>query len=125
MAKCHFGVLFTPVTQCHVGRPMRSPSLFSEISYSLRLGGLCPDQSSIIDLETDLRHRALTLGDGRGSRGGPQTHLLGACLVFGHWYPKPDVGDLYRTSQQREKVGHRSFERCRRPRKVGLRVTIS
>jgi len=33
-----------------------------------------------------------------GPRGGPQTHLPGDWLVFGHWYDKPDVGDRYRTS---------------------------
>ena len=61
-------VLFTPVTQRHVGRPVRSLSLFAETSYSPRLGGLCPDQSSVIDPGTDLRHRTPMLGNGRGPR---------------------------------------------------------
>ena len=87
--RCHFDVLFTPVTKLHVGLAMRSHSLFAEASYSSRLGGLCPDQSSVIDSETDLRHRALMYGKGRGSlKVGPK-HTC---------YPEPDVGDRYRTS---------------------------
>jgi len=66
--RCHFNALFTPVTQCQIGRPVRPHSLFTETSYNSRLGGLCPDQSSIIDPETDLRHRAPMLVNGRGPR---------------------------------------------------------
>ena len=78
MMRYHFDALFTPVTQCHVGRPARPHSLFIETSYSSRLGGLCPDQSSVINPETDLRHRAPMLGDGRGPReGGPRRTYQG------------------------------------------------
>jgi len=66
MARRRIGVLFTPVTQRHVGRPTRSLSLFTETSYSSRLGGLCPDHSSIFDPVTDLKHRTPMLGNERG-----------------------------------------------------------
>jgi len=79
----HFGVLFTLATQCHVGRAARSLSLFTEASYSLRLGGLCPDQSSVIDSEADLRHRTSILGNGREPREVGPRHIPGSRSVFG------------------------------------------
>jgi len=68
MMRYHLGALFTPDTQCHVGRPVQPLSLFTKTSYSSRLGGLSPDQSSVINPETDLKHRAPMLGVGRWPR---------------------------------------------------------
>jgi len=82
MMGCHFGVLFTPVTQCHIGRAARSLSLFTEASYNSRLGGLCPDQSSVTDSEADLRHRAPVPGDGREPREVGTRHIPGSWSVF-------------------------------------------
>jgi len=61
--RCHVGVLFTPVIQCHVGRAARSLSLVTKTSFSSRLGVLCLDRSSIINSEADLRHHAPMLGN--------------------------------------------------------------
>ena len=58
-----------PVTQCHVGRLGRSLSLFAETSYNSRLGGLCTDQSSVIDANEDLRHQSIK------ARWVPGTHI--------------------------------------------------
>jgi len=78
----HFGVLFTLATQCHVGRAARSLSLFTETSYSSRLGGLCHDQSSVMDSEDDLRYRAPGLGNGREPRDVGPRHIRGRWSVF-------------------------------------------
>jgi len=57
----------------------------------------CPDQSSAIDPETDLRHDAPMLGNGRGPREGSQTHLLENWLIFDIHTLNPDVGDRDQT----------------------------
>ena len=120
MMRCHFGALFTPVTQCHIGRPVRPHSLFTKTSYNSRLGGLCHDQSSVIDPETDsdIVHRCLLMEGGHVRWA--QTHLPENWLVFDICILNPDVGDRDRTP----KIGHRSSGRCRWPYKVGPRVFL-
>jgi len=40
----------------------------NEREYERRTYGNCPDQSSVLSLEADLRHHAPMLGNGRGPR---------------------------------------------------------
>ena len=61
MMRCHFGVLFTPVTQHHVGRPARSLSLFTDTSYRSRLGPCVSTsrRSPTQRLTSDILHQCL------------------------------------------------------------------
>jgi len=42
----------------------------------------CPDRSSVMDSEADLRHRAPVLGNGRGPREVGPRHIPGSRSVF-------------------------------------------
>ena len=64
--RCHFGVLFTTVTQHHIGRPARSLCLFTETSYKSRLGACVPTspRSSTQRLTSNISHRCLVMEGG-------------------------------------------------------------
>ena len=115
-----------PVTQCHVGRPARSLSLFAETSYSSRLGACFPTGPRSSTPLTDLRHRTPMPDSGRGPhKVGPKRtyQRIGQSSDIGTI--DPDVGDRHRPSPTEGEIGHWRSERYVGPREVGPRIILS